>query len=216
MRPQHSWDDVVRVLDHKGQRWTIENLRRAVHRRVRERMAAADLIKRSPRRSPEDRLMTLVAGIAIADPELTLREIAAQLEKLRERPPRGGRQWAASSVKSLLDQARRLGLAVHDPTPGPQAVRAGAAKGVHFDPGHFANRRSLGFRPLWRDSSPCLASAAGPERAPTQRAATSLLRLCREGSLLSNQMQFREKGRATTVNAYCAWLELAARPSAPS
>ena len=100
MRPQHSWEDVVRVLNHKGQRWTIEKLRRAVHRLVRERMAAADLIKRSPRRPPEDRLMTLVAGIAIADPELTLREIAAQLEKMRERTPRGGRQWAASSVRS--------------------------------------------------------------------------------------------------------------------
>ena len=115
MRPQHSWDDVVRVLNNKGQRWTIAKLRRAVHRLVREKIAAPELIKRSPRRPPEDRLMTLVAGIAIADPELTLREIAAQLEKMRERPPRGGRQWAASSVKSLLDQARRLGLAVHDP-----------------------------------------------------------------------------------------------------
>ena len=108
----------MRVLNHKGQRWTVEKLRRAVHRLVRERMAAADLIKRSPRRPSEDRLMTLVAGIAIADPELTLRAIAAQLEKMRERTPRGGRQWAPSSVKSLLDQARRLGLAVHDPAPG--------------------------------------------------------------------------------------------------
>jgi hypothetical protein len=46
--------------------------------------------------------MTLVAGIAIADPELTLRAIAAQLEKIRERTPRGSRQWGPSSVKSLL------------------------------------------------------------------------------------------------------------------
>jgi hypothetical protein len=60
----------------------------------------------------------LVAGIAIADPDLSLHEIASQLELMRERMPRGGRQWAASSVKSLLDQARRLGLAVHDPAPG--------------------------------------------------------------------------------------------------
>ena len=119
MRPQHSWDDVVRVLNHRGQSWTIEKLRRAVHRLVREKMAAPELIKRSPRRPPEDRLMTLVAGIAIADPNLSLREIAAQLERMRERTPRGGRQWAASSVKALLDQARRLGLAVHDPASGP-------------------------------------------------------------------------------------------------
>jgi DNA invertase Pin-like site-specific DNA recombinase len=112
LRPQHSWDDVVRVLNQRGQSWTIEKLRRAVHRLVRERMAEAELLRRSPRRPPEDRLMTLVAGIAIADPDLSLRDIAAQLERMRERTPRGGRQWAASSVKSLLDQARRLGLVV--------------------------------------------------------------------------------------------------------
>jgi DNA invertase Pin-like site-specific DNA recombinase len=116
MRPQHSWDDVVRVLNHKGQRWTIEKLRRAVHRLVREKMAAPELIKRSPRRLPEDRLMTLVAGIAIADPNLSLRDIAAQLERMRERTSRGRRQWAASSVKALLDQAKRLGLVVPQPT----------------------------------------------------------------------------------------------------
>ena len=116
LRPQQSWDDVVRVLDQRGQSWTIERLRRAVRRLVAERMAEPELLRRSPRRLPEDRLMTLVAGIAIADPDLSLREIAAQLEKMRERTPRGGRRWAASSVKSLLDQARRLGLATPEPT----------------------------------------------------------------------------------------------------
>lgn len=114
MRPQHCWGDVVRVLEHKGQSWTVERLRRSVRRLVRERLASPELIERAPRRPPEDRLMTLVAGIAIADPELTLREIAAQLERMRERTPRGGHQWAASSVKHLLDRARRLGLVVPD------------------------------------------------------------------------------------------------------
>jgi DNA invertase Pin-like site-specific DNA recombinase len=115
MRPQHSWHDVVRVLNHRGQDWSIEKLRRAVHRLVREKMAEPELLQRSPRRPPEDRLMTLVAGIAIADPELSLRDIAVQLERMQERTPRGGRQWAASSVKSLLDRAHRLGLVVPEP-----------------------------------------------------------------------------------------------------
>ena len=115
MRPQHSWGDVIRVLNHKGQRWTVERLRRSVRRLVRERLAAPELITRAPRRPPEDRLMTLVAGIAIAGPELTLREIAAQLERMRERTPRGGHQWAASSVKHLLDRARRRGRVVPEP-----------------------------------------------------------------------------------------------------
>ncbi len=115
LRPHHSWDDVVRILNRKGHDWTVERLRRGVHRLVRERMADASLIKRSPKRPPEDRLMTLVAGIAIADPDLTLLEIGQQLERMHERPPRGGQKWQASSVKALLDRARQLGLV----TPGP-------------------------------------------------------------------------------------------------
>ncbi|MET2832303.1 recombinase family protein [Mesorhizobium shangrilense] len=118
LRPQHNWDDVVRVLNHKGQSWTVERLRRSVHRLVREGLAEPALVQRAPRRQPEDRLMTLVAGIAIADPHLSLRAIAAQLEAMRERTPRGGWQWAASSVKHLLDRARRLGLTVHEPADG--------------------------------------------------------------------------------------------------
>jgi hypothetical protein len=55
MRPQHSWDDVVRVLNSKGHSWTIERLRRAVHRLVQQRIAEPELIKRSPRRPPEVR-----------------------------------------------------------------------------------------------------------------------------------------------------------------
>jgi hypothetical protein len=58
--------------------------------------------------------MMLVAGIAMANPDMPLRAIGTQLEAMHERTPRGGRQWAASSVKSLLDQAMRLGLAPHE------------------------------------------------------------------------------------------------------
>ena len=112
MRPASPWEDVVRVLNmESGQKWTVERLRRAVRRTVRERLADPKLLERSPRRPPADRLMMLVAGIAMANPDMPLRAIGAQLESMRERTPRGGRQWAASSVKHLLDQARKLGLA---------------------------------------------------------------------------------------------------------
>jgi DNA invertase Pin-like site-specific DNA recombinase len=118
LRPQHSWDDVVRILNRRGHDWTVERLRRAVQRLVQERIAEPALIKRSPRRPPEDRLMTLVVGIALADPDMTLLEIGAQLERMHERTPRGGRKWQASSVKALLDRGRRLGLVAPDPAPG--------------------------------------------------------------------------------------------------
>lgn len=107
LRPQHSWDDVVQILNHRGHDWTVERLRRAITRLVHEKLAEPELLARTPRRPPQDHLMRLVAGIAIADPDLSLREIAAQLDQMRERPPQGGRKWQPSSVKALLDEARR-------------------------------------------------------------------------------------------------------------
>ncbi|WP_457578129.1 recombinase family protein [Ensifer adhaerens] len=110
MRPDHTWDDIARVLKQRGLDWTPERLRRAVKWMVAERMADPALLRKSPPRLPEDRLMTLVAGIHSSNPDLTLREIAAQLERLHERTPRGGSKWSPSSVKNLIDRALRMGL----------------------------------------------------------------------------------------------------------
>lgn len=110
MRPAHIWDDVVRVLNARGQDWTAERLRRAVRKLVSQHMADPALLKKSPPRAADDRLMMLIAGIAMADPDLSLREIAAQLERMRERTPRGGTKWNASSVRQQLDKAKRLGF----------------------------------------------------------------------------------------------------------
>lgn len=110
MRPDHTWDDIAHVLKQRGVNWTPERLRRAVKWLISEHMADAGLLRKSPPRPPEDRLMTLIAGMHTSNPDLTLREIANQLEQLHERTPRGGTKWAPSSVKNLLDRARRLGL----------------------------------------------------------------------------------------------------------
>lgn len=113
LRPVHSWDNVVQVLNRRGHDWTVERLRRAVHRLVREKIADKRLIARSPRRIPSDHLMKLVAAIAIADPGLSLRNIAAQLDQMGERPAHGGHKWQPSSVRHLLDEAHRFGLIRH-------------------------------------------------------------------------------------------------------
>jgi DNA invertase Pin-like site-specific DNA recombinase len=110
MRPDHTWDDIARVLKQRGLDWTPERLRRAVKWLVAEHLADPVLLKKSPPRLPEDRLMTLVAGIHASNPDLTLREIAGQLERLHERTPRGGTKWSPSSVKNLLDRAHRTHL----------------------------------------------------------------------------------------------------------
>lgn len=110
MRPDHTWDDIARVLKQRGLEWTPERLRRAVRWLVAEHLADPGLLKKSPPRLPENRLMTLVAGIHASNRDLTLRQIAGQLERLHERTPRGGSKWSTSSVKNLIDRARRSGL----------------------------------------------------------------------------------------------------------
>lgn len=110
LRPDHTWDDIARVLKQRGHYWTPERLRRAVRWLVGEHLADAALLRKSPPRLPEDRLMTLVVGIHSSNAKLTLREIARQLEQLHERTPRGGTKWSPSSVKNLIDRARRSGL----------------------------------------------------------------------------------------------------------
>jgi hypothetical protein len=112
MRPEHPWEDVVRVLTDSGQSWTVARLRRAVGKLASQHMADPALLRPAPRKSPEDRLMTLIAGIAMTDPSLSLRDIGAQLERMRERTPRGSLTWSASSVKKQLDRARKAGLAL--------------------------------------------------------------------------------------------------------
>jgi len=117
MRPDHTWDDIARVLKQRGLDWTPERLRRAVKWLVAEHLADPALLRKSPPRLPEDRLMTLVAGMHGSNPELTLRELAGQLERLHERTPRGGSKWSPSSVKNLIDRARRTGLIDAEPAP---------------------------------------------------------------------------------------------------
>ncbi|MGE0280363.1 MAG: recombinase family protein [Rhizobiaceae bacterium] len=116
LRPDHTWDDITRLLNQKPSTqpdgpWNVERLRRAVKWLVRQKLADATLLQRSPQKLPEERLMTLIAGIHASNPELTLRGIATQLERLHERTPRGGAKWSASSVKNLLDRAKAVRLA---------------------------------------------------------------------------------------------------------
>ena len=110
MRPDQPWGDVVRVLNRgSSARWTVERLRRTVRRLVTEGMVDATLLQRAGPRAGDDRLVRLVASIKAAAPDRTLQQIAAQLESMHERTPRGGTRWHSSSVKHLLDKRTALG-----------------------------------------------------------------------------------------------------------
>jgi DNA invertase Pin-like site-specific DNA recombinase len=123
MRPGQAWGDVVRVLNREASPpWTVERLRRTVRRLVDEGILEAGLLQPARRHHSDDRLVRLVANIAAAAPDRTLQQIAAQLEAMRERTPRGGTRWHPSSVKHLLTRAEKLGLA----GSAPGQIRADA------------------------------------------------------------------------------------------
>jgi hypothetical protein len=90
--------------------WTVERLRRTVRRLADEGILEVSLLDRAQPQQSDDRLVRLVAGIKEAAPDRTLQQIAAQLETMRERTPRGGTRWHPSSVKHVLARAEPLGL----------------------------------------------------------------------------------------------------------
>jgi hypothetical protein len=106
-----AWDDLTRLLGTRtGQPWTVERLKRVARRYVRDGLLPATVLDRAPRRTSDDRLLAINAGMRHADPDLTLAGISRRLEDMRERSPRGSAKWYPSSVRLLQLRAERLGL----------------------------------------------------------------------------------------------------------
>ena len=104
MRPDQPWGDVVRVLN-RGQGRHLDGRAASPHG------AAVWRSEGSSRRTLLDRARPQPATIGWSGwspasrprrPIRTLQQIAAQLEAMRERTPRGGTRWHPSSVKHLL------------------------------------------------------------------------------------------------------------------
>lgn len=113
MRPDTPWEDVVRVINAQlpsERRWTQARLLRAVKAYVRDGFLPDTVLGRARRTEAEDRLPAIIAAMKGADPDITLQAICDRLEAMRERTPRGRTRWQPSSIKMLLDRARRLGL----------------------------------------------------------------------------------------------------------
>ena len=113
-RPDMPWEDLVRLINARrtpgAKPWTVERLVRAVRYYVGDGLIERHVLERATPRRADDRLLAIVAGIAGADPEITLRGICERLEAMRERTPRGRTKWQPSSVRMLLERARRNGL----------------------------------------------------------------------------------------------------------
>ena len=129
MRPGYSWETVAHSLDRRGARrpdggpWTGAALSRATRRLVRNGFIDASAMKRTPRGEENDSLVTLVAMAVKTLEQPTLAAIAAHLEGLHCRTPRGGTSWAISSVQNLLAQAVSQGLLKDRPLPPDNAAR---------------------------------------------------------------------------------------------
>ena len=110
MRPSKPWPVVVAAVSRAtGVTWTVKRLRQSVRRLVAEGLADRAIMGRSarPRRRRSDELAVLVQGIALANPELSLRGIARQLQAMRVKTPYGKTHWSPKSVSHLLSGMTR-------------------------------------------------------------------------------------------------------------
>lgn len=113
LRPDMPWEDLLRIINAplpEARRWTQPRLIRAVKAYVRDGFLPETVIGRAKRRDTDDRLPAIIAGIKGADPDITLQSICDRLEAMKERTPRGRSRWQPSSVKMLIERAKKQGL----------------------------------------------------------------------------------------------------------
>jgi hypothetical protein len=107
MRPAKPWPEVAEAVSQAtGAAWTVERLTRSVRRLVGEGMVDRKTLATAPRPRPRRRRSEehalLVQGLALTNPELSLRGIGRQLEAMKIRTPAGKQNWTAASVAHLL------------------------------------------------------------------------------------------------------------------
>jgi DNA invertase Pin-like site-specific DNA recombinase len=107
MRPDKPWPEVAAAVTRAtGTTWTIKRLRQSVRRLIAEGLVDRTIMGRSarPRRRRSDELAVLVQGIALANPEMSLRAIGGQLEAMKLKTPAGNTAWSPTSVSHLLNR----------------------------------------------------------------------------------------------------------------
>jgi hypothetical protein len=126
LRPAQPWPEVVETVNAAlpagMRRFTPARLVSAVRLLASEGLAERDLLAAAPRgqarrgRGARTRAMEVAAALAAGRPGITLAELGVELTRMRHQPPRGAPVWAPSSVKALLDRARKLGLLAASPS----------------------------------------------------------------------------------------------------
>jgi DNA invertase Pin-like site-specific DNA recombinase len=120
LRPGKAWPEVTEAVNAAlpaGQRrFSMDRLVSAVRLLAAEGLAEQELLETAPRRisgrgrAGQKRATEVAAALVAGRTTVTLAQIGLELVRLGFKPPRGGGQWAPSSVKALLDRARSAGL----------------------------------------------------------------------------------------------------------
>jgi len=115
MRPASSWDSVLVAVNDAlpagRPEFDLARLMRSVRLLVDEGMAPREVLLRAPNRSARKvsgstkRALVIVSTFLSAKADATLGEIAAELLRQHIKPPRGGAQWAPSSIKALVERS---------------------------------------------------------------------------------------------------------------
>jgi hypothetical protein len=109
-------DAVNAALPAGHRRFTSDRLVSAIKLLVVEALAEPALLRTAQRRRPRKeqaarkRATEVAAALVAGCSDITLEQVGTELTRLGLDPARGGRQWAPSSVKALLDRARAAGL----------------------------------------------------------------------------------------------------------
>jgi DNA invertase Pin-like site-specific DNA recombinase len=105
LRPAKPWSEVAAAVTHAtGTIWTIKRLRQSVRRLVAEGLVDRAVMGRSARARKQRTgdLAAFVQGVALANPNMSLRKIGTQLELMQLLTPTGKKNWSPTSVSHLL------------------------------------------------------------------------------------------------------------------
>jgi DNA invertase Pin-like site-specific DNA recombinase len=120
LRPAKPWPDVTQAVNAAlppgHPRFTMDRLVSTIKLLVGEALAEPALLDAAPRRrsrrehGARTRATEVAAALVAGRSGITLAQLGTELTRLGLTPARGGNQWAPSSLKALLDQARARGL----------------------------------------------------------------------------------------------------------
>lgn len=118
-RPALTWDQVTALVNrslYEGKtHWTKERLMRATRFFVRDNLLPKEVLGRAKPSLNADRKEGLdpvfvLAGLKTRSPKMTLRDLAATLEGMHIKTPRGSHIWSTSTVAHMLSVGKKRGL----------------------------------------------------------------------------------------------------------